>query len=136
MLTYGDAVSDVDLDRLLACHREHGRLLTMTTVQPGGRFGVLDVGADGVIRRFMEKRKEDGGWVNAGFMVVEPQVLNYIEGDSTVFEQAPLEMLASEGQMQAYQHTGFWQCMDTQREKQTLEKLWASDTAPWKVWED
>ena len=136
MLTYGDAVSDVDLDRLLACHREHGRLLTMTTVQPGGRFGVLDVGADGVIRRFMEKRKEDGGWVNAGFMVVEPQVLNYIEGDSTVFEQAPLEMLASEGQMQAYQHTGFWQCMDTQREKQTLEKLWASATAPWKVWED
>lgn len=136
MLTYGDAVSDVDLDQLLACHREHGRLLTMTTVQPGGRFGVLDVGPDGAIHRFMEKRKEDGGWVNAGFMVVEPQVLDYIEGDSTVFEQAPLETLASEGQMQAYQHTGFWQCMDTQREKQNLEKMWASGAAPWKVWED
>ena len=136
MLTYGDAVSDVDLDKLLTCHREHGRLLTMTTVQPGGRFGVLDVGPDGAIRRFMEKRKEDGGWVNAGFMVVEPQVLNYIEGDSTVFEQAPLETLASEGQMQAYQHTGFWQCMDTQREKQNLEKMWACGAAPWKVWED
>ena len=136
MLTYGDAVADVNLDELLQCHRKHQRLLTMTTVQPGGRFGVLDVGPDGQIRRFMEKRKEDGGWVNAGFMVVEPQVLDYIQGDETVFEQAPLEMLAAAGQMQAYRHTGFWQCMDTQREKQNLEKLWAAGNAPWKVWED
>lgn len=135
-LTYGDAVSDVDIDALLKYHKQSKSLLTLTTVQPGGRFGMLDIAPDGQIKEFMEKRKEDGGWVNAGFMVVEPSVFNYIEGDSTIFERRPLETIAKQNQLTAYKHTGFWQCMDTQREKENLEELWASGSAPWKVWED
>jgi glucose-1-phosphate cytidylyltransferase len=107
----------------------------MTAIQPGGRFGVLDINDEtNNIKEFVEKSKEDGGWINAGFMVVEPEVFNYIEDDSTVFEKEPLEKLAKEGNLMAYKHNGFWQCMDTQRDKGLLERLWRENRAPWKTW--
>lgn len=134
MMTYGDGVCDVNLDRLLVFHREHEKLATITAVQPGGRFGTLDIKEDSTISCFAEKRKEDGGWINGGFMVLEPKVIDYIEGDSTTFEREPLEELSSQGQLIAYQHDGFWQCMDTMRDKETLEALWQSNKAPWKKW--
>lgn len=136
MLTYGDGVSNVDIGKLLAFHKFHGRLATMTAVNVGQRFGVLDISEDGQINSFREKQNDDGAVVNGGFMVLQPEVFDYIEGDSTVFEKAPLERLADEGQLMAYRHEGFWQCMDTQRDHQLLEKLWASGHAPWKVWAD
>lgn len=136
MLTYGDGVSDVDIDKLLAFHKKNGKLATMTAIQPGGRFGTLEIDENSTIRRFAEKHKEDGGWINGGFMVLEPQVIDYIEGDSTTLEREPLENLSKEGQLCAYQHYGFWQCMDTMRDKQQLEELLQSGKAPWKVWED
>ncbi len=135
MLTYGDGVSDVDLKALEKDHTESKSCLTMTAVQPGGRFGVLDVDdKTNRIRQFVEKAREDGGWINAGFMVVEPEVFDYIEGDHTIFEQHTLPVLAAEGKLNAFKHYGFWQCMDTQRDKGTLEKLWNKENAPWKVW--
>lgn len=133
-LTYGDGVSDVDINRLLAFHKSNGRLATLTAVSVTQRFGVLDVGSDGAVNEFREKRIDDGGVINGGYMVLEPEVFNYIEGDSTVFEQEPLNRLADEGQLGAYLHDGFWKCMDTQREKEQLEEMWASGNAPWKVW--
>lgn len=137
MLTYGDGVCDIDLHQLLAHHREQGRLATISAIQPGGRFGVLETAEDGAILRFAEKVKEDGGWINAGFMVLEPQVFSYIEeGEDTVFERRPLENLAADRQLTAYKHNGFWQCMDTQRDKGVLEELWNSGNAPWKGWKD
>lgn len=136
MLTYGDGVSDVDISKLLKFHRSHGRLATITTVQPGGRFGVPDIDEEtGLIRSFREKTKDDGGWINGGFMVLQPEVFRYLKDDSTVFEREPLESLAAEGQLCAYQHRGFWQCMDTQRDKLYLESLLSSGKAPWKKWE-
>lgn len=135
MLTYGDGVSDVDLDKLIAFHKAKGKLATITAVQPGGRFGTLEIKGDSTVNRFAEKRKEDGGWINGGFMVLEPKVINYIEGDSTTFECEPLEEISKESQLCAYQHYGFWQCMDTIRDKQELEALLQSGKAPWKVWE-
>lgn len=134
MLTYGDGVADIDLNALLAFHKQHGKYATMTAVQPGGRFGVLDIGADKKIKAFREKAKEDGGWINGGFMVLEPQVLDYITDYSLAFEKEPLEHLAQDGQLVAYKHTGFWQCMDTQRDKNMLEQMWANNQAPWKIW--
>lgn len=136
MLTYGDGVSNVDIAKLLAFHKSHGRLATMTAVNVGQRFGVLDINEEGRINSFREKQNDDGAVINGGFMVLQPEVFDYIEGDSTVFEKAPLERLADEGQLMAYRHEGFWQCMDTQRDHQLLEKLWASGQAPWKVWAD
>ncbi len=136
MLTYGDGVSNVDIGKLLAFHKSHGRLATMTAVNVGQRFGVLDISEEGRINSFREKQNDDGAVINGGFMVLQPEVFDYIEGDSTVFEKAPLERLADEGQLMAYRHEGFWQCMDTQRDHQLLEKLWASGQAPWKVWAD
>lgn len=136
MLTYGDGVSNVDIGKLLAFHKSHGRLATMTAVNVGQRFGVLDISEEGRITSFREKQNDDGAVINGGFMVLQPEVFDYIEGDSTVFEKAPLERLADEGQLMAYRHEGFWQCMDTQRDHQLLEKLWASGQAPWKVWAD
>ncbi len=133
LLTYGDGVSDVDILKLVEFHRAHGKIATMTAVQPEGRFGVLDLEGH-TIRAFREKAKSDSGWINGGFMVLEPAIFDYIEGDSTVLEREPLETIAAQGQLQAYKHEGFWQCMDTQRDKQLLEKLWASGEAPWKVW--
>lgn len=134
MMTYGDGVCDIDLNQLLAFHKRHGKLATMTAVQPGGRFGTLVIEDDATISRFAEKRKEDGGWINGGYMVLEPQVFDYIEGDATTFEREPLERLSQEGQLSAYQYAGFWQCMDTLRDKLFLEDLLEKRQAPWKCW--
>lgn len=136
MMTYGDGVCDLDIQKLLTFHKAHGKLATMTAVQPGGRFGTLEIEADGSISRFAEKKKEDGGWINGGFMVLEPQVIDYIDGDATTFEREPLERLSAEGQLAAYQYDGFWQCMDTLRDKQLLEGLLEKGQAPWKVWSE
>lgn len=134
LMTYGDGVCDVDLIKLLECHKKQGKLATLTAVQPDGRFGMMDIEGDYVIS-FREKSRNDAGWINGGFMVLEPGVLEYIEGDTTMFEKEPLEQLAFEGQLVNYKHYGFWQCMDTLRDKQKLEQLWESGKAPWKVWD-
>ena len=135
MLTYGDGVCDIDLSKLYEFHRRRGKLATMTAIQPGGRFGTMDIAGDNAVERFSEKRKEDGGWINGGYMVLEPKVIDYIEGDDTTFEREPLERLAAEGQLQAYKHDGFWQCMDTLRDKTMLDGLLEENRAPWKVWD-
>ena len=135
MLTYGDGVCDIDLAKLYEFHRRSGKLATMTAIQPGGRFGTMDIAGDNAVERFSEKRKEDGGWINGGYMVLEPKVIDYIEGDDTTFEREPLERLAAEGQLQAYKHDGFWQCMDTLRDKTMLDGLLEENRAPWKVWD-
>lgn len=135
MMTYGDGVSDVDLEALLKFHRKNGKLATITAIQPGGRFGVLDLDDHSRVLRFAEKAKEDGGWINAGFMVLEPEVIKYIDGDATFFEREPLERLAKDGQLEAFKHCGFWQCMDTMRDKETLDFLWNTNQAKWKRWE-
>ncbi len=135
MLTYGDGVSDVNIKELVQYHNRHNKLATMTAIQPGGRFGVLDIEAEtNQINRFVEKAKEDGGWINGGFMVLEPKIFNYISEDSTVLEKYPLEKLAEENMLQAYKHDGFWQCMDTLRDRILLENLWGNNQAPWKIW--
>jgi glucose-1-phosphate cytidylyltransferase len=133
MLTWGDGVSTVDLSRLLAFHRAHGRLITMTAVRPPARYGHMEFDGDR-IREFTEKPQTAEGWINGAFFVVEPQVFDYIDGDDTQFEKEPLERLAAEGELMAYKHDGFWQCMDTRRDKFVLEKLWDSGEAPWKIW--
>ena len=135
MLTYGDGVADVDIAALLAFHKKHGKIATITAVNVGQKFGVLDVDGDNNINAFREKNDDDGSLINGGFMVMEPGVFDYIEGDATVFEKKPLEDLARDGQLMAYKHNGFWKCMDTQREKNQLEELWTSGKAPWKIWE-
>lgn len=135
MMTYGDGVCDLNIQHLYDVHRDSGRLATLTAIQPGSRFGTLEIGEGSAIHAFSEKRKEDGGWINGGYMVLEPQVLDYIEGDSTIFERTPLERLAQEGKLGAYHYDGFWQCMDTLRDKLLLESLLEKDQAPWKVWE-
>jgi glucose-1-phosphate cytidylyltransferase len=135
MLTYGDGVSDVDMKRLAQYHREHGKTVTMTAVQPGGRFGVLNINStDNNIDGFVEKAVEDGGWINGGFMVMEPEVFRYLKNDATILERDPFEKLSAEGKMCAYKHTGFWHCMDTLRDKFVLEDYWNNDRAPWKLW--
>lgn len=133
MLTWGDGVSDVNLNDLLNFHRSHGRLATLTAVRPPPRFGQLDLEGDKV-RQFKEKPPDSEGWINGAFFVLEPEVLNYIEGDQTQWEKEPLERLAKKGQLMAYRHKGFWQCMDTIHEKRLLEKMWQSGRAPWKTW--
>jgi len=133
MLTYGDGVSDVNIIELVRFHESHGKKATITTVRPEGRFGVLDMDGN-KIEAFREKVSEDTGWINAGFMVFEPEVFNYISGDDTILEHKPMEELASIGQLMAYKHDGFWQCMDTQRDKRKLEEIWATGKAPWKKW--
>jgi glucose-1-phosphate cytidylyltransferase len=132
--TYGDGVSNVDVTALLAFHKRHGKLATLTAVQPPGRFGSIDLdGQD--ITRFREKPHGDGNWINGGFFVLSPEVIARIEGDATVWEREPMETLARDGQFAAYQHTGYWQSMDTLRDKNLLEELWATGRAPWKVWQ-
>ena len=131
--TYGDGVADIDITAEIAFHRRHGRLATVAAVQPPGRYGALQMEGDAV-RGFVEKPRGDGGRINGGFFVLSPHVLDYIDGDQTSWEAAPLERLASEGQLMAYEHDGFWQPMDTLREKNLLEELWQSGHAPWKVW--
>jgi len=136
-LTYGDGVSDVDVGRLVRFHREQGTLATLTAVQPAGRFGVFDLPAQGhTVTRFHEKPSGDGAWINGGFFVLEPEVLDYIADDATVWERGPMERLTREGNLSAYRHTGFWQPMDTLRDKMYLEELWSSGKPPWKVWSD
>lgn len=134
LLTYGDGVSDVNIQKLVAYHKSHGKTATMTAVNAGQRFGVLDIQDNGLVSAFREKSDDDGNLVNAGFMVLEPKIFDYLEGDSTVLEKAPLERLSTEGHLMAYRHDGFWQCMDTQRDKLKLEELWDSGQAPWRVW--
>jgi glucose-1-phosphate cytidylyltransferase len=132
-LTYGDGVSNVDISASLKHHRKNGRLATVTAVQPPGRFGMLDIEGDAV-SGFIEKPEGDGGWINGGFFVLEPQVLDLIESDSTIWEREPLQRLAAENQLSAFIHRGFWHPMDTLRDKQLLEELWSAGSAPWKVW--
>lgn len=132
--TYGDGVGDVDISKLLAFHKEKGCLATLTATQPPGRFGAL-VLSEGKVSRFQEKPQGDGAWINGGFFVLSPKVLDYIDGDDTAWEKEPMDRLAREGQLSAYLHHGFWQPMDTLRDKSHLEELWASGKAPWKVWE-
>lgn len=134
MLTYGDAVCTVDLDALVRFHRQHGKTATLTTVNIGQQKGVLDIGPDHVIRSFREKSSTDGAVINGGFMMMNPEIFDYLKDDTTVFEKEPMERLVSEGQLMSFFHDGFWQCMDTQREMQLLEKMWQSGKAPWKVW--
>ena len=132
-MTYGDGVGDVDIAKSIEFHKAHGKLATMTATQPPGRFGALDLHGPEV-KNFLEKPHGDGGWINGGFFVLSPKVLDLIDGDETLWEKAPLENLAKSGNLQAYMHKGFWQPMDTLRDKTLLEDLWASGKAPWKVW--
>ena len=137
MLTYGDGVSNVDINALVKYHEERGKIATMTAIQPGGRFGVLDIGENNNIKRFTEKAKEDGGWINGGFMVLEPQIFDYLNDDpNLVFERAPLESVANDGQLSAFKHNGFWQCMDTMRDRIILNDMIENNNAPWMVWEN
>lgn len=133
LMTYGDGLSDVDIAELISFHKQQGHLATLTGVQPEGRFGVMDMNGT-VIQSFREKSKDDMGFINGGFMVLEPGVIDYIEGDEMPFERDPLERLAKEGQLDCYKHDGFWQCMDTLRDKEKLEKMISESTAPWMYW--
>lgn len=135
MLTYGDGVSDINLRELLEFHKRHGKIATLTAVSVGQRFGVLGIDGDDTINSFREKSDEDGDRVNAGYMVLESSIFKYIDGDDTIFEKDPLEKVALLNELKAYKYDGYWQCMDTQREKLQLEQLWESGKAPWKVWE-
>ena len=134
-MTYGDGVADININELLTYHRSNKRVLTMTAVQPGGRFGVLNIDVQNKITDFREKDIEDGGWINGGFMVLEPEIFDYLTNeDKCIFEQTPLIQLAKDEQLVAYKHTGFWRCMDTQRDKGILEKMWNEGDAPWRIW--
>jgi glucose-1-phosphate cytidylyltransferase len=134
MLTWGDGVADVNLHELLKFHRSHGKLATVTAVRPPARFGRLEISGDQVAS-FTEKPQLGEGWINGAFFVLEPGVMDYIDGDATQWEREPLERLAADGQLMAYKHTSFWQCMDTLRDKKLLESLWQAGSAPWKTWE-
>ncbi|SLM11127.1 Glucose-1-phosphate cytidylyltransferase [uncultured spirochete] len=136
MLTYGDGVSDIDILALLNFHKQHKRLATLTAVQPSGKFGALGIDSQNAVIQFQEKPKGDGAWINGGFFVCEPGIFDYIRsGDETIWERQPLEDLSRDGQLSAYKHENFWQPMDTLRDKNELERLWATSNAPWKVWE-
>lgn len=134
MLTYGDGVGDVNINSLVKFHESHGKLATMTAVQPSGRFGALTINDDKKVESFVEKPAGDGAWINGGFFVLEPEVIDYIKDDNTSWEREPLENLTKENQLFAYKHEGFWKPMDTLRDKIELEKLWSTKEAPWKVW--
>ena len=137
MLTYGDGVSDINIDKLLQFHKSHGKLLTMTSSQPEGRFGALDIDCNNKVNVFKEKPKGDGSWINAGFFICEPKVFDYITGgSSTVFEQEPLQNLAKDGEILTYKHDGFWRPMDSLKDKNDLNKLWNANQAKWKVWDN
>ena len=134
MLTYGDGVADINLNKLIEFHQSNGKFITMTSVLPEGRFGALSIDHTNMVKTFQEKPKGDGSWINGGFFVCQPEVLNYIGGDDTVFEQEPLERLASDGQLFTYKHKGFWKPMDTQHDKMILEELIEKNNAPWIKW--
>ena len=136
LMTYGDGVSDIDINTLIDQHKRSGMSATLTAIQPGGRYGVLDLDEENnCVVGFREKAKEDSNWINAGFMVLEPDVFDYIDGDLTYFEREPLTRLSADGKLGVYRHYGYWQCMDTLRDKNALERLWNDENAPWKVWE-
>lgn len=134
LLTYGDGVADINIADLVKFHKSHGKMVTLSAYNAGQRFGVLDIDQNGHIKEFREKTKGDGNLVNIGYMVCQPEFLNFIKDDQTVLEKEPLERAAGENQLMAFKHDGYWQCMDTLREKQVLEELWNSGKAPWKVW--
>jgi glucose-1-phosphate cytidylyltransferase len=135
MLTYGDGVSDINIEELVKYHRSHGKIATMTTVNVGQRFGILEIDEkSNHINAFREKSDDDGSMINAGCMVLEPKIFDYIEGDKTVFEKSPLENVAKDKQLVAYKHDGFWKCMDTKRDMDQLEEMWIGGDAPWKKW--
>lgn len=136
MLTYGDGVCDLNINNLLEFHKNHGKMATLTAIQPGGRFGTLELGDNNTVAHFAEKNKDDGGWINGGFMILEPRVFDYISGDETLLEREPLEKISNESQLIAYKYDGFWQCMDTLRDKHLLEDLIQSGRAPWMKWEE
>lgn len=133
-LTYGDGLADIDITAELAFHRRHGKLATIAAVQPPGRFGVLNIDHNKHVSRFEEKPSDEIGWINGGFFILEPQAIDYVDGNQTSWERAPLSNLARDGQLAAFQHTGFWQPCDTLRDKRDLEAMWDSGTAPWRVW--
>jgi glucose-1-phosphate cytidylyltransferase len=135
MLTYGDGISDVDIKKLYEFHKKNKTKATMTAIQPAGRFGALDIDSN-IVNEFVEKPLGDGNWINGGFMVCEPDVLDLIESDQTIFEQQTLQILAKNGELSAYKHNGFWQCMDTLRDKIALNELWNNNKAKWKIWND
>lgn len=136
MLTYGDGVCDVEIDKLLDFHRSHGKIATLTAVMQEQQKGILDVGGDNAVKSFREKNISDGALINAGYMVLNPEIFDYITDDSTVFEKEPLERLAAQGELMSYTHKGFWQCMDNKREMDMLEKMLLNNAAPWKKWSD
>lgn len=136
LLTYGDGVADVDITKTVEFHKSHGKIATLTAVHVGQRFGVLEINRESLaVTAFREKSQADGSRINAGYMVLKSAVFDYLADDNTIFEQAPLRRLAAEGQLRAYKHNGFWQCMDTKREMEKLEEMWQSGEAPWKVWD-
>lgn len=135
MLTYGDGVSDINIKGLLDFHKEHGKIATLTAASVGQRFGVLDISESGTIKAFREKSVDDGARINAGYMVLEPEIFEFIKDDTTVFEKEPLETVAKLGELRAYMFDGYWQCMDTKREMDKLNELWGQGKAPWKLWE-
>lgn len=134
MLTYGDGIGSINLKEVLAFHKKHGKLATITAVQQAGRFGALNLANSSNVKSFFEKPKGDGAWVSGGFFILEPEIFAYINGDSTIWESTPLEELAKAGQLKAYKHHGFWKCLDTLRDKTELEQLWNSNNASWKIW--
>lgn len=133
LMTYGDGVADVNINELISFHNRHNHLATLTCVQPEGRYGTMDI-VENNVTSFREKKKEDSGWINGGFMVLHPKVIDYIDGDNISFEREPLEKMAREGQLDCYKHNGFWQCMDTLRDKENLERIIANNSAPWIYW--
>ncbi len=134
MMTYGDGVSNVDIAELVKFHKSHGKEATLTATQPSGRFGALNINAQENVTSFQEKPAGDGSWINGGFFVLEPSVFKYLDSDDTIWERKPLESLAAANQLSAYKHDGFWQPMDTLRDKKYLEDLWKSGETPWKIW--
>jgi glucose-1-phosphate cytidylyltransferase len=135
LLTYGDGVSNVDINKLLSFHKNHGKLATLTAVQPSGKFGALELSESGTVNSFQEKPKGDGAWINGGFFVLQPQIFDYInDGDSTIWERDPLENLSKDKELIAFKHSGFWRPMDTLRDKMELEKMWNSENCEWKIW--
>ena len=134
LMTYGDGVCDVDMNKLVEFHKAHNKIATLTAVKMKQQKGILDIGGDNAVHSFREKNADDGALVNAGYMVLDSKIFDYIDGDDTVFERGPLETLASKGELMSYNHVGFWQCMDTQREKIVLDEMWNSGNAPWKCW--
>jgi glucose-1-phosphate cytidylyltransferase len=134
MLTYGDGIADINLNELVEFHKSHGKLITMTSVLPEGRFGALSIDNSNMIKSYQEKPKGDGSWINGGFFVCQPNVFDEIDNDKTIWERKPLESLATKGELVAYRHFGFWRPMDTLRDKIELEEMWNSETAKWKLW--